>query len=83
MSACALHEWRRELLTQRIRDLNSVSFIIKGNSYRKYGAPKAMVGDMIREAIHHLEAGELDLCEHACVLAERAQIDGIRERCHG
>ena len=78
-----MHQWRCELLTQRICDLNSVAFTIKGNDYRNYGAPNAMVGDMIREAIHHLETGELDLCEHVCVLAECAQIIGIRERCHG
>ena len=78
-----MHQWRCELLTQRIRDLNSVPFTIKGNDYRNYGAPNAMVGDMIREAIHHLEAGELNLCEHVCVLAECAQIDGIRKLTHG
>jgi hypothetical protein len=75
-----MHQWRCELLTERIRD---VPFTIKGNDYCNYGAPNAMVEDMIRDAIYYLEAGELDRCEHTCERAERAQIDGIRERCHG
>jgi hypothetical protein len=53
-----------------------VPFTIKGNDY---GAPNAVVEDMIKEAIHHLETSELDRCERVCEFAEV----GIRERCHG
>jgi hypothetical protein len=78
-----MHAWRRELLTERIRDFNDVPFTIKGNTYRNYGAPNAAIGDMIRDAIYYLEIGELDRCEHACACAERAQIVGIRKLTHG
>ena len=43
------HEWRRELLTERIRELNSVKFTIKGNAYCNYGVLNAAVQDMINE----------------------------------
>jgi hypothetical protein len=56
-----LHEWKREILTERIRDLNSVPFTIKGNDYLNYGAPNAEVEDMIKDAIHCIEADELEM----------------------
>jgi hypothetical protein len=77
------HEWKRELLTQRIRDLNGVPFTLKGNSYCNYGAPNDDVEDMIKDAIRHIEADELEQCERCCEDAELAQIEGIKELCGG
>jgi len=61
----------------------TMPFTINGNNYRNYGAPNAEVEDLIKDAIRHVEADELDLCERACLRAERAQISAIRTLCHG
>jgi hypothetical protein len=78
-----MHEWGRELLTERIRDLNGTKFTIAGNAYPNYGAPNVAVADMIKRAIRHVEADELNEAERWCERAELAQIAGIRECRHG
>lgn len=77
------HEWRRELLTERIRDLNSVTFRLPGNDYCNYGAPDEVTDELIKDGIRFIEADELDLCERACWHAERVQIDAIKRLRHG
>ena len=78
-----MHEWTRELLLQRIRELNDVKFTLRGNNYCNYGAPTAEVEVLIKDAIHYFEADELDVCTHYCEQAELAQVAAIKELCHG
>jgi hypothetical protein len=77
------HEWTLELLLPRICDLNDVKFTLSGNDYCNYSAPNTEVEALIKNAIHYLEADELDLCTHCCERAELAQVMAIRELCHG
>jgi hypothetical protein len=74
----AHEKWRRELLIERIRDLNSARFTLPGNDYCNYGAPNEVTNELIKDAIYFIEADELDLRERACWHAERAQIDAIK-----
>jgi hypothetical protein len=77
------HEWTRELLLQRICELNGVKFTLSGNDYCNYGAPNTEAEALIKDAIRCFEADELDLCTHCCERAELAQVVAIRELCHG
>jgi hypothetical protein len=76
------HGWKADILYWRICDLRTVELpVAEGCGCRSYGAPDRMTADLIERAIRHHQDDNLDECERACVLAERAQILGIRRMC--
>jgi hypothetical protein len=81
--ACILCTWRCDLLRHRIEEWHGVSFE-RTDGYRGYGAPDRRALGFIEAAIAAFDAGDLDEAEWCCLLAEQAQIEGIkllRERC--
>jgi hypothetical protein len=48
------HEWMVELLTQRIREANSVKW-----ADHTYGPPTVAINNLLKDAIRFLEADEL------------------------
>lgn len=74
-----MHQWKTALITLRIQELNSVKFIVPGRSYCNYGAPNAVVEQLIKCAIHHLDRDELSLAKSW----REPQVAGIKEPRHG
>jgi hypothetical protein len=62
-------KWKRELLVQRIRELNDVPFYVNGVCC--YGGG---VDEVIAEAIRAVEADDLTMAEHFCEEAERKSL---------
>jgi hypothetical protein len=63
------HKWKRELLVQRVRDLNDVPFVVDGVTHYGGGAD-----DLIAEAIRAVEADDLVVAERCCEEAERKSL---------
>ena len=55
--------WKRMLLSERIIEVNSVTFVMPENDYCNYGAPDSATEQPINDAISLLSADELDEAE--------------------
>jgi hypothetical protein len=62
-------KWKRELLVQRIRELNDVPIYVDGVC--RYGGG---VDEVIVEAIRAVEADDLTMAEYFCEQAERKSL---------
>ncbi len=70
-----MHEWQRELLVQRVRELNGAKFSVNGIDY--YGAPDAEVNDLIKTAIRYIDMDMLAVAERWCEQAEAALLAAL------
>jgi hypothetical protein len=65
--------WKAELLTQRIREANSVKW-----PDGTYGPPTEGISALLRTAIYHLETSDLDGCERLLAEIEVATLANRR-----